>query len=59
MQDLTPFFLVCSTATLAAGDVSRYAFADGVHPAPYGYALLAGYTAYKMAAKSWLTAPRP
>jgi outer membrane lipase/esterase len=51
--------LVCSTATLAAGDVSRYAFADGVHPAPYGYALLAGYTAYKMAAKSWLTAPRP
>ncbi|MBK9348233.1 MAG: hypothetical protein IPN06_18415 [Burkholderiales bacterium] len=50
--------LVCSTATLATGDVSRYAFADGVHPAPYGYALLAGYTAYKMAAQSWLTAPR-
>ena len=36
-----PSSLVCSTATVVAPDVSRYLFADTVHPTPYGYRLLA------------------
>ena len=50
--------LVCTNATLVAGTVSTYAFADGVHPTPYANGLLAGYVVSKLAAKSWLTAPR-
>ena len=46
--------LVCTTATLIAGDVSNYQFADGVHPTPYGYQLLARFVAKNLAAKGWL-----
>lgn len=50
--------LVCTNSTLVAGNVSTYAFADGVHPTPYAYGLLAGFVASRLAAQSWLTAPR-
>lgn len=46
--------LVCSTATLIAGDTSRYAFADTVHPSPYGYKLLAQYVTDQMLKAGWL-----
>ena len=46
--------LVCSATTLIAGDVSKYQFADGVHPTPYGYQLLARFVAKNLAAKGWL-----
>lgn len=46
--------LGCSAATLIAGDVSRYQFADTVHPTPYGYQLLAQYVGTQMAKAGWL-----
>lgn len=46
--------LVCTKANLAAGDVSHYMFADGVHPTPYAYWLIARYVAERMAVKGWL-----
>lgn len=36
-----PTSLVCNTKTLIADDTSTYLYADGVHPTPYGYKLLA------------------
>jgi outer membrane lipase/esterase len=35
--------LVCNTNNLKPGDVSRYLFADGVHPTPYGHKLIADF----------------
>jgi phospholipase/lecithinase/hemolysin len=35
--------LGCSAATVVAGDTSRYLYADGVHPTPYGHLLLANF----------------
>ncbi len=46
--------LVCNATTLIAGDVSKYQFADGVHPTPYGYQLLAQFVSKNLAAKGWL-----
>jgi outer membrane lipase/esterase len=46
--------LVCNATTLVTGDVSKYQFADGVHPTPYGYQLLAQFVAKNLAAKGWL-----
>lgn len=46
--------LVCSTNTLIAGDTSHYAFADTVHPSPYGYRLLAQYVTDQLLKAGWL-----
>lgn len=47
--------LTCTESnTLASTDVSKYLFADDVHPTPYGYRLLAQLVAQKMAARGWL-----
>lgn len=46
--------LVCSTQTLIAGDTSRYAFADEVHPTPYGYKLLAQFVTDQLLKAGWL-----
>jgi phospholipase/lecithinase/hemolysin len=46
--------LVCSAATLKAGDVSMYFFADEVHPAPYGSELLGKFVTDALRAKGWL-----
>ena len=46
--------LVCTATTLMAGDVSKYQFADGVHPTPYGYQLLAQFVSRALIAKGWL-----
>ncbi len=46
--------LVCSNATVVAPDVSRYLFADTVHPTPYGYRLLARNVAAGMRRAKWL-----
>jgi len=46
--------LVCSGATLIAGDVSHYQFADTVHPTPFGYSLLARFVAERMIVAGWL-----
>jgi outer membrane lipase/esterase len=46
--------LVCSGNTLVAGDVSKYLFADAVHPTPYGYQLLAQFVSRSLTARGWL-----
>lgn len=46
--------LGCSPATLIAGDTSKYQFADGVHPTPFGYKLFADYVAAQRVKAGWL-----
>ncbi|MBI3481087.1 MAG: SGNH/GDSL hydrolase family protein [Nitrosomonadales bacterium] len=46
--------LICSSATLIPGVVDHYLFADGVHPTPYGYWLLARLVSKEMLTKGWL-----
>ena len=36
--------IVCNTTNLIAGDTSRYAFADSVHPTPFGHQVAADFT---------------
>jgi outer membrane lipase/esterase len=40
--------LVCNANTLIAGDTSKFLYADGVHPTPYGYKLLAQFVADRL-----------
>jgi phospholipase/lecithinase/hemolysin len=40
--------LVCNASNVIAGDVSRYQYADDVHPTPYGYELLAKFVLSEM-----------
>jgi len=46
--------LVCSAATLRAGDVSAYLFADTVHPGPIGYKLIADLVKQSMSKRGWI-----
>jgi outer membrane lipase/esterase len=46
--------LVCSTANVIAGDVSRYLFADAVHPTPFGYKLLSDRVYDAPVSRGWL-----
>lgn len=47
--------LTCTTASALAGvDVSRYAYADSVHPTPYAHRLLADYVRDEMRRVGWL-----
>jgi len=50
--------LVCTANNLAgpADAVSRYQFADGVHPTPYGYRLIAELVSSELVTKDWLAA---
>jgi phospholipase/lecithinase/hemolysin len=49
-----PTSLVCTTDTLVAGAAETWEYADGVHPTPYGYKLLAQLVTQEMAKKGWL-----
>lgn len=46
--------LVCNGSNLVAGDVSKYLFADGVHPTPFGSSLIFKATTDAMVARGWL-----
>jgi len=47
--------LLCTVDTLIdAPDVQTHAFADGVHPTPYAYRLIAQLVSQQMALKGWL-----
>ncbi len=47
--------LVCKANNLISGvDTSRYLFADGVHPTPYGHKLLAQYVTKALVIAGWL-----
>jgi outer membrane lipase/esterase len=51
---LVPTSLMCTAATTISGDVSKYLFADGVHPTPYGYELFSKTAVEALTAKGWL-----
>lgn len=47
--------LVCNESTnVIAGDISHYAFADTVHPTPYGYFLIALFVSQNLGARGLL-----
>ena len=46
--------LTCNTDNVVTGDVSRYMFADQVHPTPYGYELVAKEVAKVLGAAGWM-----
>lgn len=46
--------LFCTANTTVAGDVSRYMFADEIHPTPFENDLIARYVLKDMATKGWL-----
>jgi outer membrane lipase/esterase len=46
--------LVCNSTNVIAGDVSKYLFADDVHPTPYGHQLLAQFASSVLAKAGWL-----
>lgn len=46
--------LVCNSTNLKAGDVSKYLFADTVHPTPYGYKLLADLVTKNLTQAGWI-----
>lgn len=46
--------LVCNPTNVITGDISHYAFADTVHPTPYGYFLIALFAAQQLQGKGWL-----
>jgi outer membrane lipase/esterase len=47
--------LVCNASnTLVGVDVSKYMFADSVHPTPYANTLIAKYVSDQMKARGWL-----
>lgn len=51
---LQGYALVCKAGNLIGADVSRYMFADDVHPTPFEHALIARYVAQQMIIKGWL-----
>jgi outer membrane lipase/esterase len=46
--------LICSSTTLIPGVVDHYLFADGEHPTPYGYGLLARLVSREMIVRGWM-----
>ena len=50
---LAPSSLGCTSASLIAGDTSRYLFADDVHPTPYGSSLIAQAVDQGVIAAKW------
>jgi outer membrane lipase/esterase len=44
----------CNVGNVIAGDVSKYLFADDVHPTPYGHQLLAQFASSVLAKAGWL-----
>jgi phospholipase/lecithinase/hemolysin len=46
--------LFCNPTNVLAGDTSRYLFADGVHPTPYGHKLLAQFVTKELVLAGWL-----
>ena len=54
LNPLQGYSLTCTTAsTLTGVDVSRYAYADSVHPTPYGHQLLSDLVTTEMRKVGW------
>jgi phospholipase/lecithinase/hemolysin len=52
-KNLLSSSLVCNASNTVAADVSKYLFADSVHPSPYGYQLLAQLVAKELVLAKW------
>lgn len=50
---LAPSSLACTGASVIPGDISKYLFADDVHPTPFGYDLLAQAVTRSIVAANW------
>lgn len=46
--------LVCNPTNVIPGDISTYAFADTVHPTPFGYYLIGLFATQQMQGRGWL-----
>lgn len=46
--------LICNPSNVNAGDLSKYLFADDVHPTAYGHQLLAQFASKVLATAGWL-----
>jgi phospholipase/lecithinase/hemolysin len=46
--------LACNAANVIPGDISKYQFADDVHPTPFGYSLISNAAISEMAKKGWI-----
>jgi outer membrane lipase/esterase len=46
--------LVCNPSNVIVGDISKYLFADDVHPTAYGHQLLAQFASKVLATAGWL-----
>lgn len=53
LNPLPGYSLTCTTASTIGGDVSRFQYADSVHPTPYGHQLIADKVAAEMAKLGW------
>jgi outer membrane lipase/esterase len=53
LNPLPGYSLTCTTASTIAGDVSRYQYADSVHPTPYGHQLIADRVLAEMRKVGW------
>lgn len=51
---LQGYSLTCTSASVIAGDVSRYLYADAVHPTPYGHQLFAQRVSQELSRAGWL-----
>lgn len=46
--------LACTAGNLVGADVSRYMFADDVHPTPYTHSLIAQYVSTQLVRRGWM-----
>ena len=46
--------LLCNPTNVISGETSRYLFADGVHPTPYGHSLFAQFVKKELVSSGWL-----
>lgn len=53
LNPLPGYSLTCTTASTIPGDVSRYQYADSVHPTPYGHQLIADRVLAEMRKVGW------
>jgi outer membrane lipase/esterase len=53
LNPLQGYSLTCTSASVIAGDVSRYQYADPVHPTPYAHQLFAQRVAQDVSKAGW------
>lgn len=54
LNPLQGYSLTCTTASVIAGDVSRFLYADAIHPTPYGHQLFAQRVSQALTQAGWI-----